>query len=59
MEHEMILTWTQVLAIVEALIQNPALKPIEAAELAALRASLANNPFLLLVVNAVASAAGL
>ena len=55
----MILTWTQVLAIVEALIQNPALKPIEAAELAALRASLANNPFLLLVVNAVASAAGL
>lgn len=53
------MTIAQIIAIVEALIQNPALKPIEEAELAALRVDLAGKPVLLGLLNALALAAGL
>jgi recombinational DNA repair protein (RecF pathway) len=53
------MTWTQIFAIVEALMQNPNLKPIEEAELNQLRTALAANPFLLMIVNALAATVGL
>lgn len=53
------MTVTQIIAIVEALMQNPLLKPLEEQELNALRSALASKPFLLMVVNGLAAAAGL
>ncbi len=53
------MSFTAILAALEALMASPLVKPLEEAELQVLRSDLAGKPFLLMVLNGVASAAGL